>query len=55
MLRLIGAGARVGDQTFLYDAMTLVRCAAPGDWSQVLKQADREVSELVQQRQLLNG
>ena len=28
------------DQTFLYDAMTLVRCAAPGDWSQVLQQAD---------------
>ena len=33
------------DQTFLYDAMTLVRCAAPGDWSQALQQADCEVSK----------
>ena len=33
-----------GHKTFLYDAMTLVRCAAPGDWSQVLQHADREVS-----------
>ena len=29
-----------GHQTFLYDAMSLVRCASPGDWSQVLQQAD---------------
>ena len=34
------------DQTFLYDAMTLVRCAAPGDWSQALQRADHEVSKL---------
>ena len=26
--------SQVNHQTFLYDAMTLVRCAAPGDWSQ---------------------
>ena len=31
-------------QTFLYDSMRLVRCAAPGDWSQALQQADREVN-----------
>ena len=35
---------QAGRQTFLYDAMTLVRCAAPGDWSQVFQQADEEVS-----------
>ena len=33
-----------GRQTFLYDAMRLVRCAAPGDWSQALQQADLEVN-----------
>ena len=33
-----------GYQTFLYDSMTLVRCAIPGEWSQVLQHADREVS-----------
>ena len=33
-----------GHRTFLYDAMIMVRCAAPGDWSQVLQQAEREVS-----------
>ena len=38
---------QTGDQTFLYEAMTLVRCAAPGDWSQVLQQTDREVSNLI--------
>ena len=31
---------QAGRQTFLYDAMTLVRCAAPGDWSQVFQQVD---------------
>ena len=36
---------QAGHSTFLYDAMTLVRCAAPGDWSQVLQQADEEVSK----------
>ena len=35
---------QAGRQTFLYDAMTVVRCAAPGDWSQVFQQADEEVS-----------
>ena len=35
---------QAGHQTFLYDAMILLRCAAPGDWSQVLQQADEEVS-----------
>ena len=35
---------QVGEQTFLYDAMTLVRCADPGDWSQALLRADKEVS-----------
>ena len=35
---------QVGHQTFLYDAMILVRCASPGDWSQVLQQADEEVN-----------
>ena len=33
-----------GCQTFLYDSMRLVRCAAPGDWSQALQQADLEVN-----------
>ena len=33
-----------GCQTFLYDSMRLVRCAAPGDWSQALQQADMEVN-----------
>ena len=33
-----------GSETFLYDAMSLVRCAAPGDWSQALQQADLEVN-----------
>ena len=37
---------QAGHQTFLYDAMTLVRCAAPGDWSQVFQQVDWEVSKL---------
>ena len=35
---------QVGHQTFLYDAMTVVRCSDPGDWSQVLQQVDRDVS-----------
>ena len=33
-----------GCRTFLYDSMRLVRCAAPGDWSQALQQADMEVN-----------
>ena len=33
-----------GRQTFLYDSMCLVRCATPGDWSEALQQADREVN-----------
>jgi len=33
------------DQTFLYEAMTLVRCAASGDWTQALQQADWEVTQ----------
>ena len=33
-----------GCRTFLYDSMRLVRCAAPGDWSQALQQADIEVN-----------
>ena len=35
---------QAGNQTFLYEAMILVRCAAPGDWSQILPRADEEVS-----------
>ena len=35
---------QVSSETFLYQAMILVRCAVPGDWSQALQQADREVS-----------
>ena len=35
---------QIGHRTFLYDSMTLVRCAYPGDWSQVFQQADLEVS-----------
>ena len=35
---------QTGSQTFLYDSMRLVRCAAPGDWSQALQQADQEVN-----------
>ena len=35
---------QTGCQTFLYDSMRLVRCAAPGDWSQALQQADQEVN-----------
>ena len=34
-------------QTFLYDSMRLVRCAAPGDWTQALLQADLQVSDLL--------
>ena len=33
------------NRTFLYAAMKLVRCAAPGDWTQALHQADCEVSK----------
>ena len=33
-----------GCRTFLYDSMRLVRCAAPGEWSHALQQADREVN-----------
>ena len=36
---------QAGHRTFLYDAMTMVRCASPGDWSQALQQADQEVSQ----------
>ena len=46
--------AQAGDQTFLYDSMTLVRCAAPGDWSQVLKQVDWQVTNWFR-KQLLDG
>ncbi len=35
---------QTGRKTFLYDAMRLVRCADPGDWSQALRQADQEVN-----------
>ena len=35
---------QAGNQTFLYDAVTIVRCATPGDWSQALQQADKEVT-----------
>ena len=34
-------------QTFLYDSVRLVRCAAPGDWTQALLQADLQVSDLL--------
>ena len=34
-------------QTFLYESMRLVRCAAPGDWTQALLQADLQVSALL--------
>ena len=34
---------QAGHGTFLYEAMTLVRCSDPGDWSQVFQQADYEV------------
>ena len=36
---------QVGQKTFLYAAMTLVRCTDPGNWSPALKQADMEVSK----------
>ena len=32
-----------GQQTFLYDVITLVRCAVPGDWSQTFHQVDQEI------------
>lgn len=32
-----------GLRTFLYDSMKLVRCTAPGDWSQALQDADQIV------------
>ena len=35
---------QVGNKTFLYDSMTVVRCCDPGDWSQVFQHVDREVS-----------
>ena len=41
-----------GCQTFLYDSMRLVRCAAPGDWSHALQQADREVNSWLTQTRL---
>ena len=34
---------QTGGQTFLYEAMTLIRCAAPGDWSNPLQQVNLEV------------
>ena len=42
--------SQVGCQTFLYDSFTLVRCASPGDWTQVLQQTDRVVSEWLSSR-----
>ena len=41
---------QTGCQTFLYDSMRLVRCAAPGDWSQALQQADLEVNSWLSPR-----
>ena len=35
---------QTGRQTFLYETLTIVRCTVPGDWSQVLRQVDQEVS-----------
>ena len=37
--------AQVGHKTFLYEVMTLVRCADPGDWIQALQQVDQEVNK----------
>ena len=35
---------QAGHQSLLYESMTLVRCVVPGDWSHVLQEADRDVS-----------
>ena len=44
MLHRIGAGAKLVVDVST-DEMNLVRCATPGDWSQALKQADRQVND----------
>ena len=33
------------NKTFLYDQMKLLRCADPGDWSEVLQKVDVEVCD----------